>query len=92
MFQSRCGDAVITLLCGAGMFQPPSIATKLDPQPSILTRDAPYKPKLNDQSVCNWSGWESLFWPTTLALRGTGVQAFFFTILIAASLSLCSSV
>lgn len=40
MLQTRCGDAVITLLCGAGMFQPPSIATKSDPQPSILTRGA----------------------------------------------------
>ena len=34
------GDAVITLLCGAGTSWPPSIATKSDPQPSILTRGA----------------------------------------------------
>ena len=34
------GDAVITLLCGAGTLWPPAIATKSDPQPSILTRGA----------------------------------------------------
>lgn len=40
MLQTRCGDAVITLLCGAGTSWPPAIATKSDPQPSILTRGA----------------------------------------------------
>lgn len=39
------GDAVITLLCGAGTLKPPSIATKSDPQPSILTLGALHEPE-----------------------------------------------
>ena len=51
----RCCDH--TSLRGGRLSAPPSIATKSDPQPSILTQDALREPWLSNQSVCFWSGW-----------------------------------
>ena len=41
LLRVRFGDALITLLCEAGIFEAPVHYDELDPQPSILTQDAP---------------------------------------------------
>ena len=59
-------DTGIILLCEAGT-RPPVISTKSDPQPSILSQDAPFMPLgHDDQSGSFRSGWGILL--LTLAL------------------------